>query len=426
MITRRKIQNRQRTKNALRRATRRDDKIHKSLRHRKNKVARKYSSAKNNRLNIHEMTGGAPPPIPVKFDVTQPRTFAVICKCKPGEPEPTGNITSLSDFTRYGVNIVGFVKYTPDEKVSTVPDKPIKDKKNARVLSFYHHNNGYSDFFLNNSVITPYGIKDNTTLPAKTNNTPYFFDSVYKLLLSLSMTKLTKEQFEKAFACCASRFYTYYPPYYYAADGLYDCHGVDGIRYNKLMQSDTPIIKRRRASDSNTHYQLGLLSQEPPSIVNDSPYGNGDHAQHELYIPLDEHLSSITMVFTKNMTVGVDGSVRYRANQGLVERQFNSRGYYASTITEENEHGRKYVSKAQEMEFKKDFVNKGVITDSTFISAISSQIKDGNELSLLQTGPDLYLFDITSIPGLIGEDGFVTIETIDALAAQPAAATQSE
>ena len=47
MTTRRKIQNRQRTKNALRRIKRRNDKIHKLLRSRKNKATRKYSQQKS-------------------------------------------------------------------------------------------------------------------------------------------------------------------------------------------------------------------------------------------------------------------------------------------------------------------------------------------------------------------------------------------
>jgi len=47
MTTRRKIQNRQRTKNAIRRIKRRNDKIHKLLRSRKNKATRKYSQQKS-------------------------------------------------------------------------------------------------------------------------------------------------------------------------------------------------------------------------------------------------------------------------------------------------------------------------------------------------------------------------------------------
>jgi hypothetical protein len=56
MTTRRKIQNRQRTKNVLRRIKRRNDKIHKLLRSRKNKATRKYSQQKSKMIGGY---GGA-------------------------------------------------------------------------------------------------------------------------------------------------------------------------------------------------------------------------------------------------------------------------------------------------------------------------------------------------------------------------------
>lgn len=63
MSTRRKIQNRQRTKNVLRRIKRRNDKIHKLLRSRKNKATRKYSQQKS------KMIGGYGGPDYVAFDI---------------------------------------------------------------------------------------------------------------------------------------------------------------------------------------------------------------------------------------------------------------------------------------------------------------------------------------------------------------------
>ena len=63
MTTRRKIQNRQRTKNVLRRIKRRNDKIHKLLRSRKNKATRKYSQQKS------KMIGGYGGPDYVAFNI---------------------------------------------------------------------------------------------------------------------------------------------------------------------------------------------------------------------------------------------------------------------------------------------------------------------------------------------------------------------